>query len=91
MSILSWAIGLSAMATILFASQSFHEVTVCRQEAWRGSLILATRPLLADSREKDQVFSPKCALIVTRQKETVQWTRSGTTKASFEISLKGKL
>lgn len=91
MNALAWTIGMGAMVSILFASQNFHEASVCRQEAWRGSLILATRTLVGEPQERDQLFAPKCGLTISRKENEIKWMRPGKKQTNFELSLEGKL
>lgn len=90
MNILSWVLGISFLVTTVAMSISFHEATVCRQEAWRGSFILSSRLLLSDPPEKESLHSPRCKVWMKRSESDVSWVRDFKSH-SFKLDLRGKL
>ncbi len=90
MNILSWLLGITVLVTVVIESIMFHEATVCRQEAWRGSFILSTRLLLTDPQEKETLLSPRCRIFIKQHEGKVSWLRDFKTH-SFKLELKGKL
>ncbi len=87
MSFLSWGASMLVMLTLLSKSLEFHRATLCRQETWRGALILRTGALLSKAPTQDKLYISKCRKLISRKETIVSWGRN----TNLELSLKGKL
>lgn len=79
-------VALLTMGLLAFLGQgavTLHKLTVCRQEAWRSSVILHTQTLLTkySRSEKDILF--RCGILVSRNEKRVSWTRGARAHAVF--------
>ena len=71
---------------------TLHKLTVCRQEAWRSSLVLHTRTLLSKVETNEKDVLARCRIIVTREKNAVSWIRPSVSRRhSVPLRLQGKI
>ena len=71
---------------------TLHKLTVCRQEAWRSSLVLHTHTLLTEVKSSEKEFLSSCRIIVAREKNAVSWLRPSVSRRhSVPLSLQGKI
>ena len=92
MKILTVIISLGLMVFLGQQAVTLNKLTVCRQEAWRASIVLHTRALLSSSSTLEKDFILNCRIVVSRNEKKVSWIRiTSPSRHHIPLRLQGKL
>lgn len=92
MSALSWCLALGFLVTTLAKGVSFHQKTVCRQEAWLLSFDIETRRLFSKTKKDHSGWHTRCRLIARSTSEKTYWFEMNSIRQhEFTLPLKGTL
>lgn len=88
---LAWLMAITFLVLLVVEAVDFHRNTVCRQIAWKESVILATRATLSTAKESDWGWHGGCRLKINRVAKSIHWQRLPKGKHSFLLDLSGQL
>lgn len=92
MKLFAWALSLALFITMMVEAVAFHKATVCRQEAWKESLVIKTRSLLEGATPFERGYLLDCRTHIVRSHDDIYWQRLPTLKRhQFLLRLQGLL
>jgi hypothetical protein len=91
MNAISWLLAISTLVLLMTKAMDFHQLNICRQEAWLKSTEFLTRSMLTKPTENKE-WHLRCQLQLIKANGQIFWQRLPSLKRhSFSVELNGKL